>query len=119
MALERVERVDVAETKLEFDWSAAATLETRLATQFLVQLGTTGDGKPDGVHLIVGDATPPVVVGDSEESRQRQLSRYEGRLPVTVHGRYYFSRARLEELRNTLDLLAEKYDEATEAGGQS
>ena len=107
-----------ADAELQFDWSAAAGAEAKVATQFLVQIGVTAAGAPDGVHLIVGDVNPPVVVGRTEASRQEQLARYQGKLPVTVHGRYFFSRARLEELRNALNLLAEKYDEAAEAGGQ-
>jgi hypothetical protein len=106
------------ETRFEYDWSAAVGVEAKVATQFLVQIGTPAAGSPDGVHLIVGSVNPPVVVGDTEESRQAQLARYQGKLPVTVHGRYYFSRARLEELRNALKLIAETYDEVTEAGGR-
>lgn len=106
------------QVELEFDWSAAANTEAKVATQFLVQLGTAAGDVMDGVHLIVGHANPPVVVGESERSRQEQLARYQGKLPVTVHGRYFFSRARLEELRRALDLVAQRYDDI-EAGRQS
>lgn len=101
---------------LQLDWSDAGGVEEHVATQFLVQIGMPADGKPDGVHLVVGHASPPVIVGDTAERRQEQLDRYGGKLPVTVHGRYFFSRARLEELRRALNTLAAKYDELSGVG---
>jgi hypothetical protein len=107
-----------AQLELEFDWSEAAEAPAQVATQFLVQIGMPADGMPDGVHMVVGYANPPVIVGKDEESRQAQADRYNGRLPVTVHGRYFMTRARLEELRATLDEVAKRYDELTQAGGE-
>jgi hypothetical protein len=105
------------QVKLEFDWSSAADVEPTVATQFLIQLGMPAGGEPDDIHLIVGHVNPPIVVGDSHESRREQVERYGGKLPVIVHGRFVLSRARLEELRNAINDLAEKYDEL--AGGGS
>lgn len=98
------------ELQLEFDWSAADGVEAQVATQFLVQLGVPAGDKPDGVVLIVGHVNPPVIVGKSDASRREQAARYGGKLPVAVHGRYYFSRERLEELRRALNDLADRYD---------
>ena len=109
---------EAGEAEFEFDWSAAAEVETKVANQFVVQLALPAADRPDGVQLIVGHVNPPVIVGKTEDSRREQLARYNGKLPVTVYARYYVSRARLEELRNTLDLLAEKYDEVADSGGQ-
>lgn len=95
---------------MQYDWSEAAEVDAQVATQFLVQIGMPANGRPDGVHLVVGNANPPVVVGDDEEARQEQWARYGGRLPVKIYGRYFLSRARVEELRNVLNDLAEKYD---------
>lgn len=104
------------ELKLEFDWSDAADQDVRVATQFLVQIGVPVDGKPDGVYLIVGHANPPVIVSDDAKSRAEQVERYGGKLPVDVYGRYFLSRARLEELRGALDKLARTYDGLSEGG---
>jgi hypothetical protein len=105
--------------QVQLDWSAAADVDAKIATQFLVQIGVPAGGRPDGIHLIVGHANPPVIVGDDEKTRQAQVERLEGKLPVIVHGRYVISRARLEELRNVLDDLAEKYDALDATGEQS
>lgn len=104
--------------ELEFDWSAADTVETQTATQFLVQLGIPAGDKPDGVVLIVGHVNPPVIAGRNEASRNEQARRYEGKLPVAVHGRYHLSRVRLEELRVALDVLAKRYDAFDESRGE-
>jgi hypothetical protein len=107
------------EVQLEFDWSAAVGVEAQVVNQFLLQIGMPAGDKPDGVHLLVGHSNPPVVVGNDETSRREQVARYGGKLPVTVHGRYFFSRARLEELRQALDKLAGAYDELSEPGSSS
>ena len=107
------------ELQLQLDWSGAADVDAKVATQFLIQIGMPAGGRPDGLHLIVGHANPPLIVGGDDESRQEQAARYDGKLPVTVYGRYVLSRARLEELRNALDELAERYDALDEAAGGS
>jgi hypothetical protein len=106
------------EVQLEFDWSEAVDAAPQYASQFLVQIGMPANGRPDGIHLVIGHVNPPLIVSDDEESRRRQLARYEGQLPIKVHGRYVFSRAKLEELRSVLNNLAEKYDELDAAAGE-
>jgi hypothetical protein len=110
-------KADRVEVQLEADWSAAADVEELIASQFLVQIGLPAGDRPDGVHLIVGHATPPILIGDDPASRQAQLARHDGKLAVRVHGRYFITRARLEELRNVLNGLAETYDELKRGAG--
>lgn len=98
---------------IELDWSAARDTPAQVASQFLVQMAMPAQGKPDGVFLIVGHANPPVIIG-SESMKAEQRDSYNGRLPVDVLGRYYLSRARLEELRDVLSQLIKNYDEAVE-----
>ncbi|OLT12268.1 hypothetical protein BJF78_24725 [Pseudonocardia sp. CNS-139] len=113
MALGDAQKID-----LELDWSAGDSVEPKAANQFVVQLGPTVAGAPDGVYLIVGQVAPPLVVSNVPEKAQAQIERYGGRLQVHVHGRYHMSRARLDELRRVLDLLAEQYDEQASSGEQ-
>jgi len=98
------------ELQLRVDWSQADHVPTQLASQFLVQVAIPVGQSPDGVVIAVGHLDPAVLIG-SDEDRRQQAERYEGRLPVQVHGRYYLTRSRLEELRNALNELASKYDE--------
>jgi hypothetical protein len=113
------ERGPGASLEVEIDWSAAQTTPVLLANQFVVQVGTTSSvdrPAPDGVYLIVGQAAPPVILPGSTESVTRQLARLDNRLPVTVHGRYFLTRQRLDELIAVLTETAEKYDEAATKG---
>ena len=104
--------------ELELDWSAAAALDAKIANQFIVQLGAPATGgAPDGVYLIIGEVTPPLIISNTAEGRKAQAESYGGRLPVRAHGRYYLTRARLEELRKVLDRIAAQYDEVS-GGGQ-
>lgn len=108
---------DRVELQLEADWSAAAEVEEQVATQFLVQIGLPAGGRPDGVHLVIGHGLPPLVTGDDVASRQAQVDRLGGKLPIKIHGRYFITRARLEDLRNSLNRLAQTYDELQKASG--
>jgi hypothetical protein len=107
---------NAVEVELSFDWSDADGVEAKVASQFLTQIGMPAGNKPDGIVLVVGHLNPPIILGPSDEARHEQVARYGGKLPVQVHGRYVLSRARLEELRNALNELAEKYDELAEGG---
>ena len=113
------EDAEDTELALEFDWSSASDLNAQVATQFLVQLGIPAGDRPDGIFLVVGHADPPLIVGTNAASRQEQAARYGGKLPVTVHGRYYLSRLRLEELRRALNDLAKRYDDLLASEEQS
>lgn len=55
---------------------------------------------------------------DDLSRQHRRARRYDGKLPVTIHGRYFMSRTRLEELRRALDRLASTYDTLSEEGIQ-
>lgn len=98
---------------IELDWTAAAEHPAEIASQFLVQMAMPSGGRPDGVVLTVGHASPPVIIG-SERMRAEQEARYDGRLPVDVLGRYHLSRVRAAELRDVLSKLIVEYDKAAE-----
>lgn len=109
---------EVEQVAFNLDWSGADGVEPRLANQFVVQLAPPSGSVPDGVYLLVGDVTPPLVVSKNPEFRQAELDRYDGKLPVRVHGRYFLTRGRLEELRTVLDELARQFDEEAALNGE-
>jgi hypothetical protein len=110
------DNVEEQELPLQLDWSEAIHIDAEVANQFLFQLGLPIAGKPDDAHLIIGFTKPPVIIG-SPDMQAEMISQYDGKLPVTVHGHYILSRARLEELRNGLNELAKRYDEISESAG--
>lgn len=98
------------------DWSGAADVQATPLNQFICQVGAPlRDGRPDGIYLLFGNIVPPLVVGDSQEERQRFIDMAGGGAKVQIHGRYVLSRERLDELIDTLQKIAEIYDSATEA----
>lgn len=101
---------------MRLDWSAAKDVDVEVVNQLVVQLAGPAGGRPDGLYLILGDAPPPLVVSDDEESRRTELAAYDGRLPVAVHGRYFVSRARLGEFIDVLQRVAKLYDGMSEGG---
>ena len=77
--------------------------------QFVATVGTTGEGaEPDGVHLIFGYLSPPMLLGTPEEIRLQAEALTE--LPVEVAGRFLLTRARLGELISVLQSVAGQYD---------
>jgi hypothetical protein len=104
----------VEPVELRLDWRAADEVGVRVANQFMVQVGNGAFG-PDGMYLIVGEATPPVVTGEDRAARRADLARYDGKLPVAVHGRYYVSRGRAQELVDLLTRQIQQHDRLLEA----
>jgi hypothetical protein len=80
------------------DWTGADAIPAQLANQILCQLGlpTGPESIPDGVYLTFGNASPPIVIGDTELARQ-QLAAYNGRLPVAPLFRVFLSKDRVQE----------------------
>lgn len=102
--------------EIRLDWSAADEADVKIISQVLVQLGNPAKGSPDGIYVALGDAPPPIAPGDNEDERQAEMERYGGKLPVTVHGRYFLTRARLDEVLSVLQQAAQRYDEMNEGG---
>jgi hypothetical protein len=102
--------------RIQLDWRAAKAVDVQVATQIVAHLASPVGGRPDGLYLIVGDAPPPLILGEDDETRQAELATYEGKLPVAVHGRYFVTRARLGEFIEVLQRAATLYDEASEGG---
>jgi hypothetical protein len=99
---------------LRASWRGIDDVPVRFVNQFLVSTGlSSADGTPDGVYLALGHTAPPILLGTRDEMRA-QLASHEGRLDVTVHGRYVVPRARLEELIEILRTALEKYDRAVQ-----
>lgn len=112
----KAEHSEPQQVALRLDWSAADGVDVKLLNQMVVQLGSPAAGQPDGFYLLLGEVTPPVVVGDDDETRERDLARYEGMLPVNVHGRYFVSRARMDEFIELLQRMTTQYDEISGGG---
>jgi hypothetical protein len=101
---------------LLLDWGEAYDAPRAHVNQFLGQVGVPlADGTPDGVWLVLGSVSPPIVVGADPEARQRQIDALKGTARVTVHGRFQMSRARLDELIGVLQETAANYDSASNA----
>lgn len=98
--------------QVRVDWSDAAAVEPRHVNQIAAQLGNpTPDGVPDGVYLIFGNVSPPVVLDDDD--RRRLIESLEGgAIKVTVQGRFHMSRGLLDALIRALRTTAEQYDAA-------
>lgn len=93
-------------------------IPTKFVNQFVATVGPpTVSGVPDGIYLALGSIAPPAIMGDTPEARQPYIdaAMREG-VVVDVHGRYYLSRARLEELITALESIRDKYDEAESTG---
>lgn len=104
---------DVQPVELRLDWRPAEDAGVRVANQFMVQIANGSFG-PDGMYLLVGEATPPVISGEDQASRRAELARYEGKIPVTIHGRYFLTRGRMQELIALLTRQAEQHDRLLE-----
>lgn len=98
------------------DWGDAADIQATPLNQFVCQVGPPlRDGRPDGIYLLFGNVIPPLILGDSQEERQRFIDMALAGAKVQVHGRYVLSRERLDELIATLQKIAEIHDSAVEA----
>jgi hypothetical protein len=99
-------------------------LPTLFANQLLATLGPpTANGVPDGIYLVLGTVAPPLIVGDTPEARKAYVeAATRNGVTAEVHGRYFLSRGRLDEVITALEGIRDKYDEAASAGttiGQS
>lgn len=97
---------------------------TLFTNQVLATLGPpTAAGVPDGIYLVLGTVAPPLVIGDTPEVRKAYIeAATRNGLTAEVHGRYFLSRGRLDEVITALETIRDRYDEAASAGttvGQS
>ncbi len=97
---------------------------TLFANQFVATRGPpTTDGVPDGIYLVLGTVAPPIIIGETPEARKAYVeAATRGGLTAEIHGRYFLTRGRLDEVITALETIREKFDEAASAGttaGQS
>jgi hypothetical protein len=93
------------------DWSDAAGTPVSFVNQFVAQLGPpTRSGRPDGIYLLLGNVAPPLIVGDDDEARRPYIEAAIAGIKPEVHGQFYFSRERLDELIHSLHTIAENFD---------
>jgi len=67
--------------------------------------------------LTIGQAHPPVVVGDSSQERRQSLEQ-AGYITVKVLGKYSMTLQRLQELIQALQTCQQQYQEAVKRGMQ-
>lgn len=101
------------------DWSGLADVPTTYVNQFAATLGPpTLNGLPDGIYLLLGSIAPPIILGDTEASREASIRRAQAGVKVEVHGRFYLTRDRLAELINSLQTIANAYDKVEKENTQ-
>jgi hypothetical protein len=93
------------------DWGDTTGLPTAHVNQFAVVLGPPAmSGAPDGIYMLLGHLTPPLILGTDQASRIRQLEAQKN-IKVNVHGSFHMSRERLDELIRVLQQMASNYDQ--------
>lgn len=95
-------------------WPDAEDQAVLRANQFVYQLSPGPDGKPEELILVLGNVTPPLVLGTPEEV-QAMMSAL-GAVAVRTHGRYSISRGRLDELIGLLIQAAQNWDAQANGG---
>lgn len=100
--------------EIDLDWGQVDQLPLQFVNQMIASLGAAAGPAaiPDGIVLILGCASQPVIVG-SPESVQRQVDALTT-VPVQPLGRYVMSRERAEELLQVLAKTVAQYDEIIE-----
>jgi len=92
---------------LPVDWSGADDAPVLAVNQVVTQLGPSDH--PGEITLILGYASPPVILGDDPDEVRRQLSQLKA-VRVRVAGRFSLNRERLDELIGVLQTTAAKHD---------
>ena len=106
---------EIARIEVPVDWGGAADVPTAYVNQFVVQLGPpTRGGLPDGIYLVLGNVAPPLIIGENPAAREASIRRAQGGVKPEVHGRFYLTRERLDELISSLQTIADAYDKAAE-----
>ncbi len=103
------------EASIAVDWAGASDKPLLHVNQFAAQTGVPArDGIPDGLYLLLGSVAPPLIFGKTNAEYQREIEAL-GSVPVTIHGRFHLSRARLSELIDVLTQAAQNYDAIAKA----
>ncbi|MEV7552349.1 hypothetical protein AB0N89_22300 [Amycolatopsis sp. NPDC089917] len=100
-----------AEVQVRTNWGQAADVPVQVANQFIAQIGAPVNGRPDGVHLLIGHISPPLLIGGDAQDTRRQIEELGGQIPVTVHDHLFLTRERLGELVGVLQDIERRYDE--------
>ena len=99
------------EIRIPVDWSSAAGVPVAYVNQFVAQIGPpTRSGTPDGIYLLLGSVAPPLIVGDDDEARRPYVEAAMVGVKPEVHGQFYLTRERLDELIHALYTIAENFD---------
>jgi len=107
---------ELARVEVPVDWSEVADVPTAYVNQFVVQLGPpTRGGLPDGIYLLLGSVAPPLILGDNQAIRDASIRRAQDGVKPEVHGRFYFTKERLDELISSLQTIADAYDKVAES----
>jgi hypothetical protein len=99
--------------RIALDWSGIETARAEHVNQALGQVGPQGtDGLPDGVYLTMGSAPPPPII-DGDLGNSKLIDKYKANgIKVNINGQFHMTRAMLGDLIKTLQVTADKYDEA-------
>lgn len=101
--------------EIALDWGSVDNLPLQFVNQMVAQLGAPAGPQavPDGISLIFGCASPPILVG-SPEAVARKVDELQS-VRVQPLGRFIMSRDRAEELLQVLARSLAQYDEIAEA----
>ena len=100
---------DSQSIQIPLSWMGVDELVATAANQFLVQF----DGSFH--YLILGQATPPVLLGTEQEMRRQ--ARQIPTVPVSALGCYALSRTGMEDLIRVLRTTLERADASQGDGG--
>jgi hypothetical protein len=111
--------VELESAALTANWDQVARLPLLPVNQAIAQLGiplsVAAGVAPDGIHLVFGHASPPLLIGD-HDAKLRQLEELGHTLEVTPGARFLVSRQFVEQLIDVLGQTLEQYDQAVAAG---
>jgi hypothetical protein len=94
---------------IQTEWGDLDAVPVQVANQFAAGVGVpVADGVPDGVYLTMGHLGLPILLGTPAEVRSQIEAK--GRLTVVVQGRFFLTRARLDELIGVLTKAADQFD---------
>jgi len=94
-------------------WPELGQVPTLFASEALGQVGSYGE-----ILLTIGYASPPVLLGASEDELPEMLDRIT-EIQVRPLARYAFTRASLDRLIDALERTRDSYDRTRQTGSQA
>jgi hypothetical protein len=99
--------------QVQVSWAGLDTAVVPV-NQFITSVGLPAavTGEPDGIQLVLGYLSPPLLLGNQEEvlRKVREL----GEIKVEARGRFVLTRSRTEELIKVLQTALTQYDQVRE-----